>query len=171
MSYFNNFKNIVYKNYTVKNILESVKIRDLIEDDVRAYLPYTIKDGDTIESIAYHYYGGVNYFWLVCLSNNIVDPYYNWPMSISNFNKHIIKKYGSSDIAKSTIKHYKDGDGMLYSPDSYIYSPHGVGSWVAVDAYTAEDELNEENRNILLLDKAYLGKAEENLKELLDGNK
>ena len=171
MSFFNNYKDIVYKDHTVKNILQSVKIRELVGNDIRTYLPYTIKDGDSIESIAYHYYGSTDYFWLICLSNNIIDPYYNWPMSASNFNKHIITKYGSSDIAKSTIKHYKDSDGMLYSVDSYIYSPHGVGSWVAVDAYTAEDELNEQNRNILLLDKSYLSIAEENLKDLLNGDK
>lgn len=170
MAYFKYFKNIVYKNYTVKHILESVKIRDLIEDDTTAYLPYTINEGDTIESIAYHYYGSVEYFWLVALSNDIVDPYFEWPMNSIQLENHIVNKYGSAIAAKSTIQYYKDSDGMLYTPDSYTYSNQGVGDWTAVDAYTAEQELNDSRRNIVLLDKRFLSIAQENLEEILNGS-
>ena len=83
--------------------------------------------------------------------------------------KHISNKYGSVIAAKSKIEYYKDSDGMMYTPDSYIYSSASVGDWIAVDAYTAEQERNELKRNITLLDRRYLTEAQENLEEILNG--
>ena len=45
--------------------------------------------------------------WLIFLANNIVDPYYSWPLTQNTFQDFIISKYGTIANAKSTIKHYR----------------------------------------------------------------
>jgi hypothetical protein len=72
-----------------------------------AFYPYTIKEGDRIDTIAYHYYDDDKYAWIVMLSNNIVDPYYDWPLDNENFLAAVTKKYGSLSVAQSTIKEYR----------------------------------------------------------------
>jgi hypothetical protein len=53
------------------------------------------------------YYGNPDLVWLVYFSNNIVDPYHDWPMDDSTFNKFIGEKYGSVQAANQTIVDYR----------------------------------------------------------------
>ena len=55
------------------------------------------------------------------MSNNIIDPYYDWPLSQEQFNKYIISKYGSV-IKAQEIAFYRNNynqDDTLLSPSSY----------------------------------------------------
>lgn len=39
------------------------------------YVLYTVKDGDTFDSIALDSYGNPTYYWIVCSFNHIQDPF------------------------------------------------------------------------------------------------
>ena len=93
---------------TVRNILFRVGIiKDVLEQNVDAYYLYTIRDSDRPEILAERIYGNPEAHWVILYANNIYDPYYDWPMDERTFQKYIIKKYGSLEIAKTTYHHFE----------------------------------------------------------------
>lgn len=56
-------------------------------------LRYVIKDGDTPRSLANLLYENEYYDWVICVLNNIVNPYYDWPLSEDSFYEMIEQKY------------------------------------------------------------------------------
>lgn len=156
--YFSNFPVIYYGDKIVKNIvLKTTILKDIFLDNSQFYT-YQVKDGEKPTTIAYNYYGSVDYVWLVLLSNQITDPYFEWCLSNEELNAYIIKKYGSIETAQSTIIGYRDiGSDYIYSPTTYQYVLDGepVGLTETVYAYEHEVDLNEQKRNIKLIDSAY----------------
>lgn len=112
--YFNNFPNISYNGSTIKNLTLRAKVIDAFKTNATNFYPYTVKDTETADALAADYYGDPNYVWIVYYCNDIVDPYYDWPLSTVEFEKFIAKKYESNpgyndgiSVAKSTTSYYK----------------------------------------------------------------
>lgn len=116
MSYFNNFPNIIYNGKPTKNITLRAKIMEPFRKDSTNFYPYTVKDNQTAEAIAFDYYDDPNYVWVIYLCNDIIDPYYDWHMSQYDFEKFLAEKYGSLYQSQSIISHYKK------IPDYYYIS-------------------------------------------------
>jgi hypothetical protein len=91
--FFKYFPTIKYGNTVAKDITKRVRVLDNIRDDPYAFLPYTIRDGETPEEVAFYYYGEPTYSWLIFLANDIIDPYTQWPMSNENFEKTLARNY------------------------------------------------------------------------------
>ncbi len=55
-------------------------------------------------------YGSVDYIWLVYMANNIIDPYYEWPMNAQTFNDYMVDKYQaqSGRIGEDVLDWIKD---------------------------------------------------------------
>ena len=171
---------------SVTDITRRVKIKDALLADPYAFLPYTIKDGERAEDIAYYYYGDQSKVWLVYLANNIIDPYTRWPMSNDNMAKTIAKKYKTQSgqltddavvfwsMATNTsnnIVHYANNDDptILVSKDTYTYNPAFISAqWTAVRVYDYEMQLNEDRRNIYLVNVAYANQVEADLEAVLN---
>lgn len=92
-NYFDNFPTVKYDGIEVRDITRRKKFLQNNLNNPFVFLPYTIKDNDRPEDIAYYYYGSVDYTWLVLLPNNIIDPYHQWPLSDDNFDKMLMTKY------------------------------------------------------------------------------
>lgn len=158
VSYFKNFPIVQYGEHTVRNIILKSKIgKDLIQS-YDAYYPYTIKTGETPTSLAYDYYGSVEYVWLIFLVNDIVDPYYDWPMEDSVFNEYIVNKYGSIVDAMNLAAgaYYRNPDysyWMTKTTYENISNSERTG-WTVVSNYDYEVYKNEEKRKIKLLDRS-----------------
>jgi hypothetical protein len=54
-----------------------------------------VLDGETPEQLAFRYYGSQNLHWLVLLTNNIIDPRFEWPLSDNDLYKFVVSKYGT----------------------------------------------------------------------------
>jgi len=174
--YFKQFPTTIRDNITLVNLLKRVRIRSKIFNDSASYYPYVIQLNERIEHVAYNYYGDAHLSWLVLLSNDIVDPYFDWYLNPDEFNKFIVKKYGSVAEAQSTIKHYKNTtDSHTVSVDTFETSAASTLSglsaddYVAVDAYTFEDELNESKKFIRLLDSSLVPLVTKELRLLMNG--
>jgi len=105
---FSQFGVVLYNGVPVRNILTRVAFSDIIKKTGGVYHPYIVEDGERPDAIAYNYYGDSRYSWIVYMSNNIMDPYYEWPMSQNEFDRFITKKYGSRELAMKKILYWKD---------------------------------------------------------------
>jgi len=91
--YFENFPIVEYNGKQVRDITRRNNFVKSISTNPMLFLPYTVKQNERAEDIAEFYYGSVDYAWLVYMANQIIDPYYEWPMDEETFNKYLIAKY------------------------------------------------------------------------------
>jgi hypothetical protein len=87
------------------NILVRLGIVANSLDQYFHYYEYVVKDGDTPEILAEKYYDDAEAHWLILLTNNIVDPQYDWVLSNDAFNKYVANKYryaAATDLVVST---------------------------------------------------------------------
>jgi hypothetical protein len=102
MKYFENFPIIEYDGKKVRDITRRNTLMRNIQTNPLVFLPYTVREGEKAEDIANFYYGSTDYTWLVYLSNNIVDPYHQWPKSELELQDYIIDKYAEESGRKGT---------------------------------------------------------------------
>ena len=81
MSYFKYFPTTVVNGVEALDITRRAKINKLVKDSALSYMSYTVEDGDRPEDVAYYYYDDPSLAWLVLMSNDVVDPYSEWPKS------------------------------------------------------------------------------------------
>lgn len=113
--YFDSFPRITYnpsgspyKNRkTITDVLFRLKVRQQIKDAIFSYYMVDVSDDDTMETLASKYYGNSEYHWIIALTNDIIDPQYDWPLNYRAYVNYIISKYGSTANADLTIHHYE----------------------------------------------------------------
>ena len=146
------------------------KLRDAVEDDVTVYYPYVVPEGMRPDVLSYQYYGDTIYTWAIYLVNNIVDPYWEWPLSYKDFREYMSDKYGSVETAQSQIHHYeyiararaeKTGTSdpvpaYRLEIDYQTYTETDVLEREIIYSYGYEQDLNESKREIQLIDAAYI---------------
>ena len=179
-SYFKQVPNFEYVNrtkgnadisnyITVKNLFKRGKIRPDIFGNLSYFTKYKIIGDERPDNIAFKEYEDSSLDWVVLLSNNIIDPYFEWPLSVYDFNQFIKKKYGSIAAAQATTMHceHKTKD-LTVSADSLTVS-NGVSSsdYDAIDAYTYWDKINDNRRHIQLINVAYLNVIDAEFKNMV----
>ena len=92
---------------TVINLMERAKLKSLVADDVVAYFPSSIMEGERPDHVSKKVYGNVKYTWLIFLINDITDPIYDWPLGTREFGAYVKNKYGSLATAKNSIHQYE----------------------------------------------------------------
>jgi len=119
--YFNFFPTTSYANNIVTNVIAKVKFNQSVQENLAIFYPYTIIQGERADQIAARVYDDPTLDWIIYLSNDITDPYYDWPLTQEQFNQYIISKYGSISKAEE-IAFYRNNyasDDTLLSPSSY----------------------------------------------------
>lgn len=107
MFYFKNFPTIQYSNTVVKNIFSKVKLTPVVQKSLAVYYPYTLNDGERPDHTAEFYYKDASTSWLLYVTNNIVDPYYEWYLGDAEFARFVQAKYGSIANAHEEILYYQ----------------------------------------------------------------
>jgi hypothetical protein len=175
------------------NIMARVSIIPQILNNPAIYYEYDIQDGDTPEIIAHKYYGDSYRYWLVLFANQLMDPQWDWPLSGNELSAYLVKKYGENYNTYSEIHHYEkiitqfdygtnttttnkvtvseDIYNAIVPQTNYFSLPTGDVSIAvdksAVSVYDYENDLNEQKRNIKILNAAYVNKVEEEFKKLM----
>lgn len=124
--YFHKFPITEYKGVPSINILKRTGFNENVRRFLTSFYTYTIKEGFRIDSIAHDYYDDVNYDWLIYQTNDIVDPYYQAPLNQFEFEKYIVKKYGSLREANRKTAFYRNnfrGDDTILNSSGYDSLP------------------------------------------------
>lgn len=108
--YFEHFPVIDYQGRKVRDISRRASFARAVANNPYLYYSYTVKESERAEDIALDYYGSVDYIWLVYMANNIIDPYYEWPMNTQTFNDYMVDKYQaqSGRIGEDVLDWTKD---------------------------------------------------------------
>ena len=164
MAYFSRFPMMAYDvvgndNYKLlPNILRRVKLRQGIRSGSFLFDNYDVTDGERPEDIAFKLYGDAELHWVVLMTNNITDRYYQWPLSQPQFQEHLTDKYGAGN--EDAVHHYEitQTSGPTSSNDfSHLVecnSDEDNPSIISNRQY--EQRKQDEFRQINLLDKRYL---------------
>jgi len=193
--YFNNIPNIEYdqkpirypfseSDYVVaKNFFRRFKINEDIFSNVVYFNKYTIKDRERLDAISRKFYGSVDYDWVLILTNNIINPLFDFPLSEYTFRKIGEETYGVDEFY-SGIHHYEtfevlagykvnnidvvalekglavdkefyDGTFTYWNGTQYI-TENGSSVCKVVTNLEYEQNKNEKNREIFILKEKYL---------------
>lgn len=116
MSYFSYFPltSVILNKDTVdirqaRNILVRAKFSDYLKTREGLYEEYQIRDGERPDTLAHKIYGRSELHWLILLFNEIIDPYYEWPMSYDELTKFIAYKYPGKAVYVDDTFYYDSG--------------------------------------------------------------
>lgn len=99
--YFEKFPYMIYTldNYAsgqiVTDIFRRVAIAQETKNNYTAFDQYDIKDGETPEILSDKLYGTPMLHWVILLSNDIIDPRFEWPLSNVDLIEYCKSKYHS----------------------------------------------------------------------------
>jgi hypothetical protein len=153
------------------NILRRVKLRSGLRTGAFLFDNYDVSDGERPEDIAFREYGDPELHWIILMTNNITDRYYQWPLSQPQFQEYIKDKDGSG--SEDAVHHYeKTQDSGKTSSRDYSHmvecnSDDGDPEIITNRQY--EQRKQDEYRQIRILDKRYLDTFVEEFDNLIRG--
>jgi hypothetical protein len=117
-------------------------------------------------------YGDERLDWIIMLTNELHDRYYEFPLSQSEFEEFIKKQYGSQGAAQNTVHHYEQiiqaqqtlTDGTVIPErrlqvDETTYNSLATTSRRSVSVYEQEERNNEARRQIKILDPNFVNEV------------
>lgn len=153
--YFRNFPFISYSldsgvtAFTATDFFRRVKANAQGVLGSTAYDEYDIKEGETPDILADKLYGDTELHWVILITNDIIDPRYEWPQTEQALLPFIYEKYGKDNIGD--VHHYVNADGDI------VHSSY-AGAKTAVTNYEYELTQNEAKRRIKVIKPIYVSK-------------
>ena len=158
------------------NITLRYKIKELVKQKKSIYYDYVIKDSDRPDIIAFKYYEDETLDWILLIVNDIIDPYYDWPLTQQAFDSYMKSLYGSTSSAKTTVYEYRKiltdqsvrSDGSVIPKKTVVVDLNTYNSLVATDreiiyAYDYHLEQNDAKRKIKILDKRFVNQLKRDI--------
>ena len=177
MSYFSRFPLMVYdvkgnEDYKLlPDILKRVKIRSGLRAGSFLFDAYDVRDGERPEDVAFKEYGDAGLHWVILMTNNVTDRYYQWPLSQPQFQEHITDKYGAGN--EDAVHHYEktQDSGPTSSTDfsHLVECNEGDEGFGIISNRDYEYRLQDEYRQIRLLDPQFIGTFVEEFENLIKG--
>lgn len=176
MSYFNLFPRIPYdlkkdgnEKLTI-DFFRRLKIRSSVLNQTVLYDLYDVQEGDTPESIAFKHFGDTGLFWVILLTNDVQDRYYDWPLSNFEFETYINDKYTNPD----GVHHFEitQSSGKISSegPSDYSHLIEVNSTTAGANAVTNreyEQRIQDQKRQIKIFDASYLNVLLEEFEDLM----
>ena len=179
MAYFERFPLMAYDvaadgNYKLlPNILKRVKLRTGLASGTFLFDTYDVRDGDNPEDVAFKLYGDPELHWVILMTNNITDRYYQWPLSQPQFQEHLTDKYGAG--SEDAVHHYElaQTSGATTSIDnSHMLEVNSdTDNATTITNREYEERVQDDLRQIRLLDEKYLTSFTEEFFALIKKNK
>ena len=178
-----NERTSAYDYQTVKNIFKKAVIRDDIFDEITAFTEYSVEGDERPDQVAYNFYGDSGLDWVILTTNNIIHVRDEWPMGQQDFSTYLNQKYTNEQL--SNIHHYetkiiRDSNGKLIQPEGLIvpeghsitFLDNGVlrteSKLTSFSFLQHESNLNDEKRNINILNKEFLSLFFDNFEDIME---
>ena len=171
---------------TVKNFFKRGFLREDIFQNLTFFTKYQIQGSDRPDNVASQVYNDSTLDWLVLMSNNIVNIQNEWPLSNIDFDELMLDKYGSYDTLFNGVHHYetievKDArDVKILNAGLKVESDYSITFFderanqmktetptIPVTNYQYEQKVNEDKRNIYLLQPRYVQVVRDDLEDLM----
>jgi len=164
-----------------KNFFRRYKVNEDAFSYSVVFKKYSIKDGERLDTIAEKAYGNSFYDWVIILTNNMINPLFDMPMTEQELRKFCEAQY---DDPYSTVHHYETIErkagyqvggvdvlalkgGLIVDENFYnssykywngtqVVSLPGNQLSKAVYIFDYETEQNEKKRELYLLKPKYL---------------
>ena len=164
MPYFNKFPLMAYNikgdsTYKlVPDILRRVKLRANIRNGMFMFDNYDVKEGEKPEDVAYKWFGDAQLHWVILMTNNVTDRYYEWPLTQPQFQIHLEDKYGVGNIDATHHYEISQTSGPTTSRDnSHLVEVNSDASGAtAITNREYEQREQDKIRQIRLLNPRYL---------------
>ena len=170
--YFEKFPVILYDSVGngdfkfVTNLLRRVGLRAKVKSNVLLFDTYDIRSGQTPEEIADKLYDDPELHWVILMVNDITDRYHQWPLNENQFQAYINDKYDNIDA----VHHYEttqtSGDTTLKIDVGTVNTDYP--SATVITNYEYEVALEDEKRQIRLLDPRYIDQFIEEFERLME---
>jgi hypothetical protein len=196
MRYFQQLPKIVYTDSNgvqsaIINLLPRSSIISTLLTNPLIYYTYDVQEGDTPEIVADKYYGDSYRYWLVLYANQMLDPQWSWPLSYAQFAAYMNSKYSPTQFnnvhAYQKIITKYDANSQTTTVDTFTIdqsdyntlipysitvntSTGPVGIQVTKNAqsiYDYELQVNENKRNIKIINVIYANQIEAEFKSLM----
>ena len=167
---FAEFPQITYDERVMRDLSTALIIRPEIRNNKDLFFWYQLENGETPESVAFDFYGSTQLHFVIMLMNDIVDPFFDWPLETHELIALCEERYG---VPTTTNGQYNT-DGYyavrhwVYDDIEYQTGFQPVGS-AAVSYYEYEEALNDAKRRIKILYPEYVGKIKKEMDYLLNG--
>ena len=165
--------------YDVKNngnfkllpdIIRRVKQRNAIKSGQFIFDTYDVKNGEKPEDIAYKWFGDAQLHWVILMTNDVTDRYYQWPMNDAQFEEFIADKYSNPD----GIHHYEvtkdSGRTTGQGPNDYSHLVEvnsDTDNAISISNREYEERIQDKNRSIRLLNQRFLSDFIEEFDKLI----
>lgn len=167
------------KPITATNIMVRYRIREIVSKYSDLLFSYVVKDGEKPFMVADKYYGRPELSELILITNNIIDPYFEWPLNDNEMTDFLNHKYGSFEQSTQMVHSYwqiiqprtQYYDGTIVEErklrvDLATYNTLADEERTMKYMFDHEIELNESKRQISLIKKNYIGQIEAELKAI-----
>ena len=167
MSYFSRFPMMIYDvkgndNYKLlPDILRRVKQRAGIKAGQFIFDSYDVMNGEKPEDIAYKWFGDAQLHWIILMTNNITDRYYQWPMTQPQFAEFLTDKYGAGN--EDSAHHYEvtqdSGRTSGQGPNDYSHKVEvnsDTDNATTITNREYEERQQDKYRSIRLLNQRYV---------------
>ena len=176
--YFSKFPLIPYQISTqdslklVPDILRRIKIRESLRSGSTLFDRYDVKENENPEDVAFKWFGSSNLHWVILITNNVLDRYYDWPLNQAEFAEFLTDKYGAG--SEDAVHHYEitksSGKTSSSGPSDYSHKVEvnsDEDDATAVTNREYEERIQDKKRQIQLLNKGLLGPFIEEFERLV----
>lgn len=155
-------------SFPMTDIFRRVRALDINIGNSTLYDPYDVRDGETPEIVADKFYNNAKLHWIILITNDILDPRFDWTLQEPQLRAYTAAKYNITNI--DAIKHHVNDLGdVVYNADGDPAKDY-PGTTYPVSYYDFENAANESKRRIKLLKPKFVPAFTKNFQSLLKTN-
>ena len=157
-SIYNYLPKMEYNGVSISDITVNFRLTKLTDNLSNFYTNVDIIEGATPELVSFDAYGTTDYWWLVLIANDVIDPFYDWLMRESEVEAYANKLYDNVN----DIHHWEDVEYNEYTENNVdeTLTPVTNIEW--------EIYKNDKKRRISLIRVEDIPRVEEELKMYVD---